>query len=115
MDRWFFVEVQTYKSVNKMGLELGEYVYGKYDQVVVHQDCMNDIANDIKCKIEELQQKYPRCKAFKFEHTGYGDRYGITTDTISVKPESQYNDNFAFILSTKYIRKMNLECNLLIE
>ena len=31
MDKWFFIEVQTYQSVNKMGLELGHYVEKQYD------------------------------------------------------------------------------------
>ena len=113
MDRWFFIEVQTYRSVNKMGLELGEYVYERYDQSVVHQDCMSDIAADIQAKMEELQEKYPRCREFLFEHRGYTDKYGVTTDDISVKPNSQFNDNYVFILNTKYIRKLNLETSLL--
>ena len=112
MDRWFFIEVQTYRSVNKMGLELGEYVYDRYDQTAVHQDCMSDIAADIQAKMEELQEKYPRCREFLFEHRGYSDKYDVTTDDIYVKPSNQYNDNYVFILRSKYIRKMNLETSL---
>lgn len=112
MDRWFFIEVQTYRSVNQMGLELGEYVYDRYDQTVVHQNCMSGIAADIKEKMEELHEKYPRCKEFLFEHRGYTDKYDVTTDDISVKPSNNYNDNYVFFLRTKYIRKMNLECSL---
>ena len=112
MDRWFYIEVQTYRSVNKMGLELGKYVYDKYDQTVVHQDCMCEIAADIKAKMEELQEKYPRCKEFLFEHQGCTDKYNVTTDDISVKPSNQYNDNYVFILRSKYIRKLNLETSL---
>lgn len=59
MDKWFFIEVQTYQSVNKMGLELGKYVEKRYDQTVVHKDCIDDISADIKQKMEELQEKYP--------------------------------------------------------
>ena len=40
MDKWFFIEVQTYQSVNKMGLELGHYVEEMYDHTVVHKDCI---------------------------------------------------------------------------
>lgn len=61
MDTWLFIEVQTYQSVNKMGLELGKYVEKRYDQTVVHKDCIDDISADIKKKMEELQEKYPRC------------------------------------------------------
>ena len=55
MDKWFFIEVQTYQSVNKMGLELGHYVEKKYDHTVVHKDCIPDIYYDIKTKKEELE------------------------------------------------------------
>ena len=98
-----------------MGLELGDYVYDKYDQTVVHQDCMSDIASDIKEKMEELLTKYPRCKAFKFEHQGFADKYGVTADDIAVKKDDPYYDNYVFILRSKYIRKMNLECSLNIK
>ena len=50
MDKWYYIEVQTYQSVNKMGLELGHYVEKKYDHTVVHKDCIPDIYDDIKAK-----------------------------------------------------------------
>ena len=62
MDKWFFIEVQTYQSVNKMGLELGHYVEKKYDHTVVHKDCIPDIYDGIKAKKEELEEKYPRSR-----------------------------------------------------
>lgn len=114
MDRWFFIEVQTYMSVNNMGRELGQYVYDKYDQTVVHQNCLTSISDDIKEMMERLEEKYPRCKKYKFEIREYLDRYKETVTDISVKPDNPYNDNYVFILRTKYIRKMNLECTLLI-
>ena len=113
MDRYFFIEVQTYRSVNKMGLELGSYVYERYDQKVVHQDCMSDIAADIKKKMEELQERYPRCKPFKYEHRRYIDRYSVTNYEIWVKPDNPQNDNYVFSLDTKFIRRLNLETSLL--
>ena len=115
MDKWFFVEVQTYMSVNNMGRELGQYVYDKYNQAVVHKDCLIGISNDIKEKMSELEEKYPRCKKFKFEIREYQDRYKETVTDISVRPDNSYNDNYVFILRTKYVRKMNLECTLLIK
>ena len=31
MDKYYFITVQTYSSVNNMGKELAKYVYEKYD------------------------------------------------------------------------------------
>lgn len=112
MDTWLFIEVQTYQSVNKMGLELGKYVEKRYDQAVVHKDCIYDISADIKQKMEELQEKYPRCRPFKFEKGVYVDRYQEKIIDLSAKPDNPYNDNYVFILRTKFVRKMNLEINL---
>lgn len=113
MDKWLFIEVQTYLSVNKMGRELAQYVYDKYDQAVVHKDCIPDIQLDILDKMNELQQKFPRCKPFKHELREYKDRRHQKVFDISVGPSNHYNDNFAFILRTKCITKMNLETTLL--
>lgn len=104
MNKWLFVEVQTYRSVNNMGKELGEYVVHKYDQTVVHKDSINDISNDIKEKMAELEQKYPRCKPLKYETRVYSERYGGVFD-LSAKPDNPQNDNYAFILRTKSVRK----------
>ena len=107
MDKWFYIEVQAYQSVNKMGLELGHYVEKKYDHTVVHKDCIPDIS-----KKEELEEKYPRSRPFKYEKREYVDRWQETVPEISAKPDSTYNDNYIFILRTSSIRKMNLETSL---
>ena len=112
MDKWFFIEVQTYQSVNKMGLELGHYVEKQYDHMVVHKDCIPVIYDDIKAKKEELEEKYPRSRPFKFEKREYKDRWQETVPEISAKPDSTYNDNYIFVLRTSSIRKMNLETSL---
>lgn len=112
MDKWFFIEVQTYQSVNKMGLELGEYVEKRYDHTVVHKNCIDDISADIKQKMEELQEKYPRCRPFKLEKGVHVDRYQEIIIDLSAKPDNPYNDNYVFILRTKFVRKMNLIANL---
>lgn len=112
MDKWFYIEVQTYKSVNKMGLELIQYVEEKYDHSVVHKDCIPDIYNDIKAMKEGLEVKYPRSRPFKYEMSIYIDKWLEGVPTISAKPDSAYNDNYIFILRTSSIRKMNLETSL---
>ena len=113
MDKWFFIEVQTYRSVNKMGLELGEYVEKRYDHAVVHKDCIVDISDDIKAKMAELEEKYPRSRPFKYEKRKYKDRWQETVPELSAKPDSTYNDNYIFVLRTSSIRKMNLENSLI--
>ena len=112
MDKWFFIEVQTYQSVNKMGLELGHYVEEKYDHTVVHKDCIPDIYDDIKAKKEKLEEKYPRSRPFKYEKWEPEDMWQEKVPRISAKPDSTYNDNYVFILRTSSIRKMNLETSL---
>lgn len=95
-----------------MGKELGQYVFEKYDQSVVHVNCIFDIAADIKEKMQELSEKYPKCRPFKYEFVPHRDRYREYAPDISVKPENKFNDNYVFILRTKSIRKMNLETSL---
>ena len=112
MDKWFFIEVQTYRSVNKMGLELGAYVEERYHQTVVHKDCMQDIYADVRSKMVELEKKYPKCKPFKCEVYEYRDTWQEKMFDISVMPENRYNDNCVFCLRTKQVRKMNLETSL---
>lgn len=114
MDKWFYIEVQAYQSVNKMGLELGHYVEEKYDHVVVHKDCIPDIYADIEAKKAELEEKYHRSRPFKYEKREYVDRWQETVPEISAKPDSTYNDNYIFVLRTSSIRKMNLETSLMI-
>ena len=58
MDKYYFIEVQRFLSVNNMGLDLGRYVEDKYNHAVIHADCMYDIKADITAKMEELQNKY---------------------------------------------------------
>ena len=112
MDKWLFIEVQTYQSVNKMGLELGKYVEKRYDQTVVHKDCIDDISADIKQKMEELQEKYPRSKPFRFETYRYKDRWQNSCCDLSAKPDSRYDVTQVFVLRTSCVRKMNLETSL---
>ena len=114
MDKWFYIEVQTYQSVNKMGIELGRYVEKKYDHTLVHNDCIPDIYDDIKAKKEELEEKYPRSRPFKYEKREYKDRWQETVPEISAKPDSTYNDNYIFVLRTNSVRKIILEISLMI-
>ena len=104
MDRHYFLEVQTYQSVNNMGHELGRYVEDKYHHMVVHERDMSAIRDDIRKKKEELEEKFPRSRPFKFGMEEYRNKYGEPHYDISAKPDSQYNDNYVFILRSTVVR-----------
>ena len=104
MNKHYFIDVRTYQSVNNMGLELGKYVEKKYNHVVVAAEDFGVVATDIKEKMKELEKKYPRSRPFKYETGWKKDRYGLSGEVISVKPDSTYNDNFVFIMETTVIR-----------
>ncbi|MBR0276280.1 MAG: hypothetical protein IJQ76_08735 [Prevotella sp.] len=112
MDKWLFIEVQTYQSVNKMGLELGRYVEKRYDHAVVHIDCIDAISADIETKMAELEKKFPRSRPFKYAKREYRDRYQEIVPELSAKPDSTNIDSYIFVLRTSGIRKMNLETSL---
>ncbi len=113
MDKWLYIEVATFRSVNDMGRELAQYVYDKYDQTVVHKDCFPDIQADIIRKMDELQEKYPTLKPYKYETRRYEDRHHETMCDIIVGPSFPHSYSYAFILRPKCITKMNLETSLL--
>ncbi len=108
MDKYYFIEVQTYSSVNNMGLELGNYVYRKYNHAVIHANCMNDIKADINSKSEKLQEKYPRCRPFEFKIDIYKDNVNGEHETITVAANRE-KEKYVLILRTTVVRKLNLE------
>lgn len=107
MDRHFFISVSTYKS-NRMGEELQSYVEQKYHHVVVHKDDFFDIKADIEKKMEELQEKYKRCKPFRFKYMEFTDRYGVECPNITVRPDND-TDQVVLGLRTSYVRNAILE------
>lgn len=111
MDKYYFISVMAYQSVNNMGLELGRYVNKRYDQVVVHANCMYDIKADIEQKIQELQKKYPRSRPFELKVAERRDKYGESYTEIRVSANSDI-DKHVFIMNVSVVRRLNLECNL---
>ncbi len=105
MAKNYFVTVRTYQSVNNMGLELGRYVEGKYDKVVVPAEDFGKVSVDIMEKMKELEKKYPRSRPFRMETVTVTDRrYQQSLPYIYVTPQSKYNDNHVFVLDTAVIR-----------
>lgn len=112
MDKYYFISVMAYQSVNNMGLELNKYVVGRYDQAVVHANCIYGIKADIEQKMGELQEKYPRCRPFELIITERKDKYGEPYSDIHVTANKDI-DKHVFVMNVSVVRHLNLECNLL--
>lgn len=108
MDKYYFIEVQRFLSVNNMGLDLGRYVEDKYNHAVIHADCMYDIKADITAKMEELQEKYTRCRPFDFRHSIYKDRIRGDHEDISIAANRELG-KYVLFLRTTVVNKLNLE------
>lgn len=105
MDKKYFMEVRTYKSTNKMGIELGDFVEQEFNHKVIDAGFFESVViNTIKEKMTILEKKYPRCRPFRYMQYDQTDLYGKESPSIYVKPDSSYNDNVAFSLDTTVIR-----------
>ena len=107
----YFIEVRTYKSTNKMGLELGEFVEQEFNHKVIDEENFECVViNSIKEKMTILEKKYPRCRPFRYVQYDHRDLLKKESPYIYVKPESTFNDNVIFSLDTTVIRnKVNVE------
>lgn len=107
----YFIEVRTYKSTNKMGLELGEFVEQEFDHKVIDEENFECVViNSIKEKMTILEKKYPHCRPFRYVQYDHSDLHKKESPNIYVKPESNFNDNVVFSLDTTVIRnKVNVE------
>lgn len=107
----YFIEVRTYKSTNKMGLELGEFVEQEFNHKVIDEENFECVViNSIKEKMTILEKKHPRCRPFRYVQYDHSDLHKKESPNIYVKPESSFNDNVVFSLDTTVIRnKMNVE------
>ena len=112
MDRYYFITVMAYQSVNNMGLELNKYVVERYDQAVVHANCICAIKADIEQKMNELLEKYPRCRPFELIFSERKDKYGEPFSDIHVTANKDI-DKHVFVMNVSVVRHLNLECNLL--
>lgn len=61
----YYISVKTYLGTNRLETELNKYVKDKYDHAIINYESICDMQDDIKCKLDELQKKYPRCKTKK--------------------------------------------------
>ena len=107
MDKHYFLSVWTQKS-NSMGNELSDYVYNKYNHVVVSSDDIHNVKDDIQMKMRELEEQNKRCKPFRFIYNEFRGRYGEKEPNIRVKPDND-TDKFVFSIHSDYIRNAILE------
>lgn len=63
---YFIHYIQTYASVNRKGSELQEYILKFKDCLLKDRNALDDLKEEIHCRIEELDAKYPRTKPLHF-------------------------------------------------
>ena len=86
-----------------MGEELSSYVEKKYHHIVVHKNDFFDIKADIQAKMQELEEKYKRCKPFCITFYESRDRYGVECPDITVRPDTD-TDKVVLCLRSEYVR-----------
>ena len=91
-----------------MGEELSSYVEEKYHHVVIHKDDIYDIKADIQAKMQELEEKFKRCKPFRITFYGSRDRYGVECQDIAVRSDTD-TDKTVLFLRSDYVRNAILE------
>ena len=106
----FFVEVQTYQSVNAMMKEIGKWTWLNYDRHIVSETMWADMVEAIRKKMKEDVAKHPRSKAIKLEDSTDNTNSGRNR-SVCVKPVNQFNDNFAFILTGKSVHTVEVKGN----
>ena len=106
----FFVEVQTYQSVNAMMREIGKWTWMNYDRHIVSETMWADMVEAIRKKMKEEVAKHPRSKAIKLEESTDNTNSGMNR-SVCVKPVNQFNDKFAFYLTGKSVHTVEVKGN----
>lgn len=104
----YFVEVQTYLSVNTMMKNIGQWVFETYHHCIISSGMWQGMIDTIKEKMESEKAKFHRCKPIKMVTWDSQDNGG-ETKCVSVKPENNFNDNFSFILTGKEVKSVELD------
>ena len=55
---YFIHSIQTYTSVNRKGSELQEYVLKLKDSLIKNREVLDDLKEELHCRIEELDATY---------------------------------------------------------
>ena len=57
---YFIHYIQTYASVNRKGSELQSHILKFKDCLLKDRNALDDLKEEIHCRIEELDARYPR-------------------------------------------------------
>lgn len=96
---YFIHYIQTYASVNRKGSELQEYVLKLKDSLIKNREVLDDLKEELHCRIEELDAKYPRTQSLHLD--AVGNREIQWTIHVKGKP-----DNLVCIISITKVRNL---------
>ena len=96
---YFIHSIQTYASVNRKGSELQEYVLKLKDSLIKNREVLDDLKEELHCRIEELDAKYPRTQSLHLDAAG--NREIQWTIHVKGKP-----DNLVCIISITKVRNL---------
>lgn len=95
----YFIDVKTYLGTNGLETELNIYVKDKYDHAIINDESIDAMYDDIRCKIDELSKKYPRCKKKILKEMLIDDCPRVEY----CKSEDSFVSGYVFILSSNLI------------
>ena len=96
---YFIHYIQTYASVNRKGSELQSYILKFKDCLLKDRNALDDLKEEIHCRIEELDARYPRTHPLHFDAgNDSGARWYIH---VEGKP-----DNLVCIISIAKVRNL---------
>ena len=64
---YFIHYIQTYASVNRKGSELQSHILKFKDCLLKDRNALDDLKEEIHCRIEELDARYPRTQPLHFD------------------------------------------------
>lgn len=97
---YFIHSIQTYASVNRKGSELQEYVLQLKDSLIKNREVLDDLKEELHCRIGELDAKYPRTQPLHLDAASCRE---IIQWIIHVKGKP---DNLICIISITKVRNL---------
>lgn len=95
---YFIHYIQTYASVNRKGSELQSHILKFKDCLLKDRNALDDLKEEIHCRIEELDARYPRTQPLHFDAGNDSGRWYIH---VKGKP-----DNLVCIISIAKVRNL---------
>ena len=95
---YFIHYIQTYASGNRKGSELQSHILKFKDCLLKDRNALDDLKEEIHCRIEELDARYPRTQPLHFDAGNDSGRWYIH---VKGKP-----DNLVCIISIANVRNL---------